>query len=632
MAGNQLLHITTLLKRLGIVLALFTLCRIIFFLFNAHLFPDVTIPRFFLMLGLGLRYDIAAILIINSIFILLHIIPNPWRERKPYQAALKVLFYTFNGIALILEAGDFIYYEFAQQRTSSHILGLAGDIPRLIPQFIKDFWYVLIILVPIIVGVEWAYRKASRALKGQVGKQNLVIQASLVPLLLLLGVIALSGFRFKMISPVQAAQNVHIEEISLVTNTTYTCIYSMTHRELSEANYFPKEQLNTHFKIHHNMRQGSLGDSTLLERPNVVVLIMESFSKEYVGRYNNGSGFTPNLDSLSEQSLRFERAFANGKHSIDALSSISLGLPALMNDSYISSRYVNNDIAGLGDLLRPLGYKTFFFHGGHKGTMRFDKFAEKAGFDEYFGMEQYGNDEHFDGNWGIYDEPFLQFMNDKLTQTREPFCSVFFSLSSHHPFTIPEKHADRFPETEFPMEAPVRYADYALGQFFKKASAQEWYSNTLFIVTADHTGPMLREASKNRLGHYAIPLLLYSPGGALIGSSDRVVQHADILPTILDAAGFEGDYTSFGSTVLQDAEFEYAINQMNDIYQIVWTDYVMHFDGEEPLALYNYKEDPTLERNVLGQHPTVGEMLENKLKAIIQQFRHALRNNELVPS
>jgi phosphoglycerol transferase MdoB-like AlkP superfamily enzyme len=444
--------------------------------------------------------------------------------------------------------------------------------------------------------------------------------------------VGIRGFDYKSLSPVTAARHVQLEEVALATNTTFTCIHSLLNRTLHETPYFTQPEAEAEFPLLHFSRSKTPVDSTPVERPNVVVLIMESFSKEYIGFYNHGKGFTPHLDSILERSLVFDRAFANGKHSIDALSSVMLGLPALMDDSYISSPYVKNEVDGLAELIKPLGYQTQFFHGGPEGTLGFDKFAVKAGFDDYFGMEDYGHDADFDGNWGIYDEPFLQFMAREMNAATKPLCTVFFSLSSHHPFTIPVQHQARFKPTEREMEAPVRYADYALHRYFETVSQYSWYDSTVFIITADHTGPVYNEAYNNRLDHYAIPIAIFRPGNPIGEVRHHVAQQTDIAPTILDLVGYTGQYMSFGNSLVSDSCFNYCVNQMNDVFQIVSGDHVLYFDGEEVLGFYNYASDIDLSHDLSGSGMPEEVALERKLKAIIQQFRHTLITNHMTAS
>ena len=100
---------------------------------------------------------------------------------------------------------------------------------------------------------------------------------------------------------------------------------------------------------------------------------------------------------------------------------------------------------------------------------------------------EYGHDEDFDGNWGIYDGPFLQRAVHEMDRLKEPFLSTIFTLSSHHPYSIPPAIKSQFPEGPLPIHASVRYTDACLRDFFTTAARSTWYSNTVFIITADHT-------------------------------------------------------------------------------------------------------------------------------------------------
>ncbi|HPE98899.1 MAG TPA: hypothetical protein PKX04_13130, partial [Chitinophagales bacterium] len=156
--SHQWFHIRVLFRRLGILVLLYAVCRIIFFLFNRDLFPELATKDFLSVMWYGLRFDIASILYINLLFIAGHIIPNPWRETARYQFILKTIFYLFNGIALMLEAGDFIYFRYGLKRTSTHELGLTND-TSVLPMVIRDFWFVFLLVMVLIIIVELLYRK-----------------------------------------------------------------------------------------------------------------------------------------------------------------------------------------------------------------------------------------------------------------------------------------------------------------------------------------------------------------------------------------------------------------------------------------------------------------------------------------
>ena len=174
-----------------------------------------------------------------------------------------------------------------------------------------------------------------------------------------------------------------------------------------------------------------------MHKKNVFVIILESFSSEHIGALthqigNKNTDFTPFLDSLAEKSLVFE-GFANGKRSIEGIPAILASLPTWMTEDFITSQYSSNKFNSLASILKAEGYNTSFFHGGKNGTMGFDAFSKSAGFEFYYGKNEYPDQSDFDGSWGISDEPYLQYIAKTLNTTPEPFlgsCIYAFVASS----------------------------------------------------------------------------------------------------------------------------------------------------------------------------------------------------------
>ena len=621
-------YFNVLVKRLLIVLALFMICRLIFFLFNKDLFPELGANEFFMASLAGLRYDLAAVLIINSLFIILHLLPNPWRSTRRYQRFLKWQFYLINGGFLFLEAADFVYFRYGSVRTSTHLLGLRYDIIHLIPQFIRDFWYLLLLVVALFFVVEWFYRRTSMRKKHHPVPALVIIGSTLVLAFGLAPLLVHGG-----ISSQQQKGNERINraaEWPLITNTTFTVIESLVSRYLDDPGYMSAEEAQELYPMHKVMKRTSPLTAAFSRagRPNIVILLLESFSTEYIGFFNNGRGYTPFLDSLLGRSLVFENAYANGKHSIDAIASIAAGLPPLMPDPFISSPYSSNNIRGLGDYLKTVDYHSFFFHGARSNTMQLDKFLPKAGFDAFFGMEAYGKNEDFDGNWGIFDGPFLSFTADVMDTLPTPFAALVFTLSSHHPFTLPPGYEPRLASGGSELLMAIEYADHSLRAFFQKASQMDWFDNTVFIIAADHTGPAIRDAYKTPAGMYDIPLAIYDPQLSSGLISEKVVQQSDILPTVLELAGYTGPYTCIGDPLLGN-EGGFSITYLNGTYQMITAGFLLQFDGEQVLGLYDPDEDPLLENDLSDDFPDVRIDLERKLKAILQQYIDAMLNNKL---
>ncbi|MCK5337216.1 MAG: LTA synthase family protein, partial [Bacteroidales bacterium] len=364
---------------------------------------------------------------------------------------------------------------------------------------------------------------------------------------------------------------------------------------------------------------------------NIVLIIMESFGTEYIGALNGegSKGYTPYLDSIISQGFAF-KAYANGKQSIEALPAIVAGLPSLSGKPYITSAYGGNEINSMANLLKTKGYSSSFFHGGRNGTMGFEFFVGMAGFEAYYGKDEYGNDDDFDGNWGVYDDAFFDFFKGKLDVTEEPFLAAFFSLSSHHPYMVPEKYMGMFDKGTLDIHESIMYADYSLGRFMRQASHEEWFKNTLFIFTADHTSLSDDIAYQSREGIYAVPIVFYMPGKIDPEISSDIAQHSDILPSMLGFMSYDKPFLSFGNDLFDTTACRFSVNYIDGIYQLIKDGWSLLYDGKDVIGLYALDKPVNSRENEMYSNPDIADELVNFLKAIIQQYNHRLINNQLI--
>jgi phosphoglycerol transferase MdoB-like AlkP superfamily enzyme len=311
------------------------------------------------------------------------------------------------------------------------------------------------------------------------------------------------------------------------------------------------------------------------------------------------------------------------------MPSILASVPSL-ETPYTISHYANNQINGLPELLKRKGYYTAFFHGAPNGSMGFDSFAKVAGFDDYFGLDQYPEKSDFDGIWGVWDEPFFNFFAGKLNSFKQPFLASIFSVSSHHPFKVPEKYAGKFKKGEAPIVEVVGYTDFALRELFRKISSYPWFKNTLFVITADHTNESIHKEFQNNFGSYSIPIIFYKSGSDLKGIKNRIAQQIDIMPTILNYLDFDEEYIAFGNNLLDDSVESFAYNTSGSTYHLYMKDHIMEMMDNLPIGLFNYKKDIFLENSLIGKEPELQTMMEEKLKAIIQTYNSRLVDNNMV--
>lgn len=478
--GQNFSHLFNSIRKLLIAFVMFTLCRVLFVLFNLEHFESIEFSAFFY----GLRFDMVAIAFLLAPMLILALIPAPFRNFKPYQKTVSSLFYIalFSGLALNLI--DLAYFDFTLKRTTANLFGMIStgdDFWTLLPDYIIDFWYaylVLAILIFVSVKVHKRMRHVIAPYQPYTGKDYL---HHTIVFVVSMGVLVLGmrgGFQYKPLSIINAGQYVSAQNIPIVLNTPFAVMKTISSNSIDEKEFFSDNQLEQIY----TPEQLITGDGDFKGR-NVVIVVLESFSKEYIGNLNDGNGHTPFLDSLMVESYVFTNAYANGQRSIESLPCIYAGLPQLMNSSYITSNYASNQLNGLPDLLKENGYTTSFYHGGANGTMGFNGFTGMVGIDEYKGMNEYPEQlrkDHYDGKWGIFDEPYLAYFANELSKKKQPFFSSIFTLSSHHPYSIPKKHANKFPKGNLAIHESIGYADFALKQFFSSIQNEPWFKNTLF--------------------------------------------------------------------------------------------------------------------------------------------------------
>lgn len=638
---NQNIY-STLVRSLVVVMVLYSVSRIGFYLFNTSFFPNLTFQRFVIIMGGGLRFDLSATLYSNSLFILLMILPFTFRFRNWYKSMVKWIFIITNSIAFAANTADFIYYRFTLRRTTLSFLNQfenETNLGKLFFQFVFGYWYATLFFVFLVTLLVIAFNRISYDGPQQPNKWKFYgygVVAFALSIGLFIGG-ARGGFRESTRPITLSNAAVYVKEpreINLVLNTPFALMRTAKANVISKVNYFSsEEELNKVFNPVKIPR-----DTLPFRRKNVVVLILESFSKEFIGAYNRDLeggkyiGYAPFLDSLIGVSHAFQYSMANGRKSIDAMPSVICSIPSI-EVPYVLSHYSGNKINSLPSLLRNKGYYSAFFHGAPNGSMGFDAFANLSGFDGYFGKDEYEDTyratDDFDGIWGIWDEKFLQYFATKMNSFKQPFYTTVFTVSSHHPYNLPSEYENVFKGGPKPVHRTIQYTDMALRKFFAKASKMPWFNNTLFVLTADHASAEIQFQEYNSpSGYFAVPIIFYEPGSSPLPMKNEIVQQADILPTVLGSLHFDEPCVSFGRDVFGDEE-PFVFNYLNNTYQAFMGDYFLQFDGTKSIGLYNFKTDKTISNNLLASRPEVVSKMEHRLKAFIQQYNNRMVDDKL---
>lgn len=604
-------------KRFLLIFLFYQLCRVGFYFYNSHLLDPWDWKIF---IG-GIRFDLSALGYINMLFALLHLLPGNFQTKKGYQLFLFYSFYLINVFILCLNFVDYEYFRFISRRSTYAFItasGMEQELPGLLKNFIIDYWWIPIYMFLSFLFFWLIYKRINYKVKNiKFNIKDTIITILVVGVMLVLG---RGGLQHKPLRLVDASQYGGLKNTALVLNTPFSILKTLSKSDnLEDVHFYTDSELDQIFNPIQEFKYDSIN------KKNVVLLIVESF-----GRETMHIGLTPFMDSLAQNSHFFENGFANGKVSIDAVPSSISSIPSLMNRTFITSSYALNDVYTLPKILKENGYQTAFFHGAYNGSQNFDQYANVAGFEEYYGKNEYKGPEAFDGSWGIFDEEFLQFYANKLDEFKKPFFTTLFTISSHSPYTIPEKYKGKFPKGKGYIHESIAYADYSLRKFFETAKTKEWYNNTIFIITADHTsGEPPEDQWKTNVGKFRIPILFFAPGDSSITTEkvEKNFQQIDILPSLMDYLQINTKIVTYGKSYKSDKDF--VVNYLDNIYNYEKGDYYLAFDGKKTLGLYNWKKDPLFKQNLMNTEVAKKEEMEKFIKAYIQSFNHRVKNNLL---
>lgn len=609
---------SVLFMRLLIVLVVLSLSRMFLYFYNVNYFGELSAKDFFTIYFLGLRFDIAALMMINFPLILLSTFPFYFKYRT---ALLKVVLYItlfFNSIAILFNLIDIAYFRFTLKRSTFDIFNFLDANVGLFDIFkalLSDYWPIILLAgVFIFFMVFWILKLKEKVII--VKNTSIQIGYKILIFILISGLSILGlrgGTQLKPLNLIDAGRMVNSNLVPLVLNTPFSLIVTRGQQELELKPWFSDEEAKILFNPIHKYNQEGLP----YNKKNVVILILESFSASKIGYFHKSEkSLTPFLDSLLNQSLTY-RGIANGKKSLEGIPAVLSSIPTLMRQPFLTSAYASNSFSSLASALKNRNYTTAFFHGGKNGTMNFDSYAKKADFDSYYGMDEYENKEDYDGSWGIWDHHFYPFFKSKLDTFKEPFFAAFFSLSSHHPYAIPEEFKSKFTEKNA-LDNSITYADFALSRFFASAKKEEWFKHTLFVITADHTAELPDTRDSCKLVYFEIPIAFYNPSDSCLKTRKhrKVMQQSDIFPSVMDYLNDSEPFLAFGNSVFDTTAPDFALYYLNEIYFGKTPKFTFEFNGLE----FTFPRNDTLDKT----------LIENQTKALIQNYSDLMIHNKLI--
>lgn len=648
---SLLSHLIAFLWNIFVVYAIYGLCRLVYLFENWDVLGEsfLQLDAFEILKG-SLLFDTSAIIYTNIPYALLMLLPLFCRDNNLWQRCARWVYFLCNAICVVMNIADAAYFRYTGRRTTAGIFSEFSNeknIGGIIGVEILKHWYLFVVGLFLLFALWSLYMqpKGKLVLKKRESRIVYYLLNGFVFLAFIpLAVAGMRGGFTTAVRPITISNaNQFVKrpaEAAVVLNTPFSLIRTIGKNVFADPEFYSSKQLDEIYSPIHKPQP-----KHEFKKRNVVVLIVESFGREYIGAYNKHldggayKGYTPFVDSLISKSLTFEYTFANGRRSIEAMPSVLSSIPSF-KEPFILTPASMNEVSGLAGELAHKGYYSAFFHGAENGSMGFQALAKTTGYTDYFGRTEYnqdkrfGGDDDFDGTWAVWDEPFLQFFALKMSEFKQPFLTTVFTASSHHPYVIPDEYKNVYKEEGGNViHKCIRYTDNAFRKFFETARKQPWYKNTIFVFTADHTNLADHAEYKTDFGGYSVPIFIFDPSGDIQPERRNcIAQQADIMPSVLGYLGYDRPFIAFGQDLFSTKDADtWAVSCPNGVYQYVKGDYVIQMTDEGTLkVVFNYKKDPLMKRNLVGRNLPEIKAMERELKAVIQSYMQRMINDKLI--
>lgn len=555
-------------RRVAMLYLILFLTRLIFVAYNHSLMGEWNVGEMWALMCGALKFDTTSILYANGLFILLSLLPFHFREKNWYREGLYWLYMVINFVLVIVpNIADIIYFRYTQKRfTADEIFFADNDNSlMLMGKFAAENWYLVLagIVLVWILGKGYGRHHEMKSIFQRGWAYN-ISQVGILVIVAGLSVAGIRGGFTRMTRPITLSNatfyTTNPSKANLILSNPFCILRTAGGSDkISYKKYFSKDEIEQYFTPTH---EAPTERKYHLAGRNVVVFIMESMSAEHSYHlcpevYENveEKGFTPFLDSLMQEGMTFRKMYANGYRSIQAMPSVLGSMPSLKTPFVLMAQSLGKS-QQLPQILKEEGYTTAFFCGSAAGSMGFGAYARSAGVDILKSREDYEQahgTEDFDGAWGIWDEKFLQYAGEEFSEMKEPFFSSLFTISSHHPFAVPEEYRATLPAGYTKIHKGVAYDDMAFRRFFHRFQNEEWFRRTLFVFVADHVSSE-RFAPKTQVypGNRHIIGFMYTPDGCLKGEVGEITQQLDLMPTILGILGYDKPYFAYGRDVFNE--------------------------------------------------------------------------------
>lgn len=557
--------------------AIFSLCRIALYIVCQNYFAALSSTDFLLSLIVGLRFDIFAICTFCGLFLFLINLPI---NSKIYLKLNSIFLNIFILVFSLLLVSDIIYFKLFSKHFTTELLLAKNHISYFCSLAFGEY---LLVTISIFLFTILLFYLSFKLINKYYTKPNTSIIYNAISILIMAFLIVVAcrgGLQTRILSITDAYKSGRIiGELKL--NGIFTALISIRSKtncneinidlqkaiSIVQENLIEKDEeiVNTNYPLMRHRKQFNVAGKNY----NVVVILLESWQKDYIDSLS-GSNYTitPNFDSLVKDALVFDKFYANGQRSIMGLMSVFLSFPYVTGLPYLGNGLENSGQTKLPLILKENGYDNVFVQGDKRESDNAIAFANYLGFDNAYGKEDIPILNKYDIEISKgYDIEGFEFFFNKINSLKKPFFGFYFTTTTHIPYakTI-LKSLEKYPEDGTEKTGYLNrlyYADYALGEFMKKAKKEKWFENTVFILCADHqaygVGGQNGTLEKTKVDKtFKIPMIIYCPKLFKHKIIKEVGSQFDIVPTILDVLNIKTHYSSLGKSLFSKTNNRFA--------------------------------------------------------------------------
>ncbi len=390
-------------------------------------------------------------------------------------------------------------------------------------------------------------------------------------------------------------------------NVPWNLIYSFTKADINEPNpyqYLPAAEAETTISELYQPESAKTEKIISSKKPNILFIILESYTAKMVGSLSEVKDATPELDKIAAEGLLFTNFYANADRSEKGLVALLSGFPAQPTSSIIKIPRKTEKLPHLSQTLKKAGYQTSYYYGGELAFANIKSYLLTAGYDKLVGKADFPA-QNYTSKWGVHDHILLKRVQQDLEKTTEPFFSTVFTLSSHEPYTVPMATKFQGDDDAIKFKNSVFYTDKAIGSFIRKAKSQVWWKNTLVVLVADHGHTLPNYDPQDAPSKFRIPLIL--TGGALKkgASKDSTIgSQTDLAYSILKQLQLPTQDFKWSKDLFNPEEKPFAFYVFNDGFGFVGGAGSFSFDN--------------VSKKIIGQQGVVTEEDIKKAKAYMQ--------------